>query len=572
MLRLVRLSKEGSPMARQALYRKWRSQTFDEIVGQEHVTRTLKNALRAGRIGHAYLFTGPRGTGKTSTARILAKAVNCEAPLEERPCGTCHMCRSIAEGHSLDLIEIDAASNTSVDDIRDLREKVGFAPAEGRFKVYIIDEVHMLSNSAFNALLKTLEEPPAHVIFVLATTEVHKVPATVLSRCQRFDFQRIPVEKIRAHLAYILDAEGVAYEPDALDIVARQATGSLRDALSLLDQLLASGGGTLTVQIAREVLGVPHEEHVLALLQAIQTGDAAAGFRAIRQALDRGSDARQFLAAILEHLRALLILRLGGVEELPEWSDDHLAQLRVLADGLTPHAIMQSIRAFQQAGADLKLGLSPQLPLEVAFAEALLAGQQRNERVEPRPQSSHSATAAPRATTRAPEPVGDSSPPPPPPETKAVATKVVSGDDAIETDSQGHDLSWWQTKWPEFLEWLNRRGDKGKRLAVRLKFGEPYQLDGNTLTLRFAHSIHKDKVEEPETRGLVQRAVKSFGGAPLSIRCVWIPDEQMDAPRTKTKYEEAAEDPLIQTAMKMGARIVDVYMPNEIPATDEGGV
>nr|WP_290667270.1 DNA polymerase III subunit gamma/tau [Ardenticatena sp.] len=557
-------------MVQQALYRKWRSQTFEEIVGQEHVTRTLKNALQAGRIGHAYLFTGPRGTGKTSTARILAKAVNCEAPLEERPCGTCHMCRSIAEGQSLDLIEIDAASNTSVDDIRDLREKVGFAPAEGRYKVYIIDEVHMLSNSAFNALLKTLEEPPAHVIFVLATTEVHKVPATVLSRCQRFDFQRIPVEKIRDHLAHILEAEGVSYEPDALEIVARQATGSLRDALSLLDQLLASGGGTLTVQVTREVLGVPHEEHVLALLQALQTGEAAAGFQAVRQALDRGSDARQFLASILEHLRALLLLRLGGINALPEWSEEHLARLQQMASRFAPQAILHSIRAFQQAGADLKLGLSPQLPLEVAFAEALLAVQREVPRAEkdalPRQTSSpaQSSAAVSRPASRSSASAQHVTP--------TTKTKIISGDDAIETDSLGHDLSWWQTKWPDFLEWLNNRGDKGKRLAIRLKFGEPYRLDGDTLTLRFAHSIHKEKVEEPETRGLVQRAIKSFGGAPLTIRCVWIPDEQMDAPRAKTKYEEAAEDPLIQTAMKIGARIVDVYLPNESPTEDEGGI
>ena len=204
-----------------ALYRKWRSQTFDEVVGQEHVTRTLRNALRDDRVAHAYLFSGPRGTGKTSTARILAKALNCSAPEAERPCNQCATCVAITEGRMLDLIEIDAASNNSVDDVRELRDKVGFRPSEGRYKIYIIDEVHMLSGSAFNALLKTLEEPPPYARFILATTEPHKIPATVLSRCQRFDFRRIPTPEIAQHLQHVATEEGFLVEPDALLAIAR---------------------------------------------------------------------------------------------------------------------------------------------------------------------------------------------------------------------------------------------------------------------------------------------------------------------------------------------------------------
>src|SRR5512146_22591 len=243
-------------MSGQALYRKWRSQTFDEIIAQEHVTRTLQNALRGGRVSHAYLFTGPRGTGKTSTARILAKALNClaEDPAA-RPCNQCSICVGITEGRQLDLIEIDAASNRGIDEIRELRDKIGFRPSEARYKVYIIDEVHMLTKEAFNALLKTLEAPPPHAIFVLATTEPDRVPETVRSRCQRFDFRRVPTQKIAQHLGRILEAEGSRAAPEALLAIARRATGSMRDAISLLDQLLSYGDEVIGLARVESVLG-----------------------------------------------------------------------------------------------------------------------------------------------------------------------------------------------------------------------------------------------------------------------------------------------------------------------------
>ena len=239
----------------QALYRKWRPRLWEQVIGQEHVVVTLKNAIAAGRVGHAYLFAGPRGTGKTTTARLLAKAVNClaESPAD-RPCDHCQHCQSVNDNRFLDLIEIDAASNTSVDDVRDLREKINFSPGQGRYKVYIIDEVHMLSTAAFNALLKTLEEPPPHAIFILATTEAHKIPATVLSRCQRHEFRRIPVPDIVRHLHELCTQEELQVDKDALTLIARQATGSLRDAISLLDQL-TSGGQVVNLATAQTVLG-----------------------------------------------------------------------------------------------------------------------------------------------------------------------------------------------------------------------------------------------------------------------------------------------------------------------------
>lgn len=279
----------------QALYRKWRPARFDDVIGQEHITRTLRNGVASGRIAHAYLFCGPRGTGKTTTARLLAKAVNCLHPdLAQRPCDQCTVCKAISEGRFLDLIEIDAASNTGVDDIRSLRDKVNFSPNEGRFKVYIIDEVHMLSTAAFNALLKTLEEPPPHVKFILATTEEHKVPVTIKSRCQPYNFRLLTTQEITGRLQLLIEREQLKVTDEALNLVARQGAGSLRDAESLLDQLITSPEETITLNRAQTILGTASSESVIRLVAAVIGGEAPAGLQVIHQALGGGVDARQF--------------------------------------------------------------------------------------------------------------------------------------------------------------------------------------------------------------------------------------------------------------------------------------
>jgi DNA polymerase-3 subunit gamma/tau len=361
-------------MTTQALYRKWRSQTFNEVVGQEHVTTTLLGALKLGRVAHAYLFSGPRGTGKTSTARLLAKAVNCLADdVAARPCNQCRICRAVNEGRLLDLVEIDAASNTGVDDIRDLRDKIGFRPGEARTKFYIIDEVHMLSNSAFNALLKTLEEPPGHVIFVLATTEPEKIPATITSRCQRFEFKRIKVSDVAGWLGHIVAEEGLQAEPEALAYIARQGGGSMRDAISLLDQLTAYGQEKITLELVRSVLGAVTSQAVVELIEATLKRDAAAGLDAINRLVGEGVEPRQLAREAVEYLRGLMLVKLGNGPELLDLPAETLQRMQVQAAGVDARTIIRATDRFNQALFDLKSSLLaiPQLPLELAFVEAI---------------------------------------------------------------------------------------------------------------------------------------------------------------------------------------------------------
>ncbi len=368
-------------MASQAFYRKYRPQTWDEVVSQEQVTRILKNAIQSDRVGHAYLFSGPRGTGKTTVARILARAVNCLDPdLSARPCEHCINCEAMNAGRFLDVIEIDAASNTSVDDIRDLRDKINFSPSQGRMKVYIIDEVHMLSTAAFNALLKTLEEPPAHAMFILATTEIHKIPATVLSRCQHHEFRRIPVSDIVRWLETICKDEGIEAEQDALTLIARQATGAMRDAVSMLDQL-SSSGGTITLAAAQNTLGVAANQAVVELIAAVVDRDTAAGLNVLHQALDSGTDSRQLARQTVEYLRQLLILRMGTNETL-EVSLENRESMSRQAQKLSPEKLVEMIRLFNQAAVDNRTGWHPGLNLELALAESCEEKQQAVQVIE----------------------------------------------------------------------------------------------------------------------------------------------------------------------------------------------
>ena len=390
-------------MAAQALYLKYRPQTFEEVMGQKPITRTLRNALRQGRVRHAYLFAGPRGTGKTTTARLLAKAVNCHAPEEERPCNACPICVAINEGRLLDLIEIDAASNRGIDEIRDIREKVGFRPNEGRFKVYVLDEAHMLTEPAFNALLKTLEEPPPHVIFALVTTDPHKIPATISSRCQRFDFRRIALQTIIERLAYIARQEGLTVEPEALELIAQQGTGAMRDAISLLDQL-ASYGEEITLDQVQMVLGTVASEAAGQLAACLADGDVPAGLDLINRSVADGVDPRQFGREVVEYLRGLLLVRQGAGTRLLHATAEQAAEMETLAGRFSAGRLLRAIRLFNEAATDLKSGLQtiPQLPLEMALVESIL-GQETVEAPATAPAEGKPVRPAPATGTK-PEP------------------------------------------------------------------------------------------------------------------------------------------------------------------------
>ncbi len=355
-------------MAYTALYRKYRPSEFDDVKGQDHIVTTLQNQVRADRIGHAYLFCGTRGTGKTTVAKILAKAVNCEHPVNGSPCGECAMCRAITAGNSLNVIEIDAASNNGVDDVRQIREEVGYPPTQGRFKVYIIDEVHMLSVNAFNALLKTLEEPPSYVVFILATTEPHKLPVTILSRCQRYDFHRIPVDTIAARLQELIGIEGIEAEESAIRYIARAADGSMRDGLSLLDQCVSFYlGQKLTYEHVLEVLGAVDTTIFARLLEAVLGDRAADAIAVIEDLVRQGRDLGQFVNDFIWYLRNLLLVRASDrMEDVLDMSAENLAVLRAEAEQVEDVTVMRYIRVFSDLSNEMRYASQKRVLLEIA--------------------------------------------------------------------------------------------------------------------------------------------------------------------------------------------------------------
>lgn len=358
-------------MSYTALYRKFRPQEFEDVKGQDHIVTTLKNQIKYERIGHAYLFCGTRGTGKTTIAKIFAKAVNCEHPVDGSPCGECPACKAITAGNSMNVIEIDAASNNGVDNIREIREEVAYRPTEGRYKVYIIDEVHMLSAGAFNALLKTLEEPPSYVIFILATTEVHKIPITILSRCQRYDFHRISIDTISARLADILKEEGVEAEEKALRYVAKAGDGSMRDSLSLLDQCIAFYlGQTLTYDKVLEVLGAVDTEVFSKMLREILAGNILNAISLLEKLIIEGKELGQFVNEFTWYLRNLLLVKSSDdMEDVLDISSENLELLKEEAKMIEPDVLMRYIRIFSDLSNQVKYSSQKRILIEIALVK-----------------------------------------------------------------------------------------------------------------------------------------------------------------------------------------------------------
>jgi DNA polymerase-3 subunit gamma/tau len=538
----------------QALYRKWRPHTWEQVFGQEHIIQTLRNAVASDRVAHAMLFAGPRGTGKTTTARILAKAVNCLAPdLAARPCDGCEHCVAVNQGRFLDLIEIDAASNTSVEDVRDLRDKINFSPNQGRYKVYIVDEVHMLSTAAFNALLKTLEEPPSHAIFILATTEIHKIPATVLSRCQRHEFRRIPVVDIVRQLQILCEGENIQVEPEALTLFARQAAGGMRDAISLLDQL-ASTGQRITLSLAQTILGAATGQAVLDLIDALLASDSAAGLNHIHAALDAGTDPRQFARQIVEYLRQLLLVQMGNAAQVDATAEARAVMARHAA-ALPAPSLLRVIKAFNQAAADARMSWQPALPLEMAFVESLgikdevppVEATQGNEVPTPRAarqpaKSSHSHPVK-AAAAEASDSVENA-----PVSTNMLDQSVTSPAPAPPTDDPLYKRL--AASWKEIVASVKQRNANTAGLLNSIKTRD---LRGDILTLGFASDMLKNQMEKPANIEIFQGVLQQALGVEIVIRCVTASGQRSAPP------PDVDHDGMVASALRdLGGEIVDV--------------
>jgi DNA polymerase-3 subunit gamma/tau len=536
-------------MGSEVFYRKWRPQTLSEVLGQEPVTQTLRHAVESGKIAHAYLFCGPRGTGKTSMARILAKAVNCLNQANGEPCNACDMCRSITEGRALDVIEIDAASNRGIDEIRSLREKANYAPSLARYKVYIIDEVHMLTEAACNALLKTLEEPPPHVIFVLATTEAHKVIATIISRCQRFNFHRLRQTEIMDKLKLICKKEGIHIEPGSLELIARAATGSLRDAENILQQMIAYYGNHIELDKIQAELGISWDSRVRQLARCVVSRDVAAGLRVINSLNSDGIDLRQFNVGLIEYLRGLLLAKSRCEEALDVTSED-LAEMGSLANDATLDYLLKAVKSF--SSIDFRSDNYSALSLELALLGCALSPSTGQE------QLITTKTAEAADTTEITESLEEAEVPVAM-DPDRVGTEVPSEvPAALDPDRVGtevpskeipQNIDYLRSRWREFIKSLRGEGSSGNLDAFLRSACDPVALEDDTLVLGFYYSFHKEKIEDTKYRHLVEKKLKEVFGRPYKIRCILV-DSKREIPS-----QARTQNPVIKAALEMGARI-----------------
>ena len=595
--------------------RKYRPGTFDDVIGQPHVVQTLVNSITTKRIAQAYLFSGTRGVGKTTVARILAKALNCEQGLTGMPCGVCSNCLEIAQGTSVDVMEIDGASNTSVDDVREIRENVKFAAFRGKYRVYIIDEVHMLSNSAFNALLKTLEEPPPHVVFIFATTEIHKIPATILSRCQHYNFRRIARTEIVERLRHVAEQDQIVIEERSLMALARASEGSMRDGLSLLDQAVAFGGKTIVHADLEALLGAVPLELVRATIQAITAQESAAALRVLAQLLDQGHDLRAYCAEVVEYLRNMLVVSV--VPSPQEWqglieaSAEDLTQMAADARSFSPELLQELLAIFTQAEDSLRLSAHPRFVLETAAVRAtrLLrrpdgkpaqqvappaqatrpsqpapvpvekpASAGRSESAFPSlsPRPPKVATPAPIAPVTSQSSVVENATPPRGPSTNSpnveppgtageVKASTPRASPATDNERVAVALNWEQVQ--------EEVGNASSRIAAFLERGRFVGLEGHVVTIGFAKQemAARGMIENPENMAVLTTICERLSGQTVRLRIVEVTGSDPSGP-TMAQLREAKEQeqrlvlfdqarahPVVKQALKIfGAEIAEV--------------
>ena len=551
----------------EVFYRKWRPKSLGEVVGQEAITKTLKQAVAQGRTSHAYLFCGTRGTGKTSTARILAKAINCLSPKDGEPDNECHICVGINEARALDLIEIDAASNRGIDDIRDLSDKVRFSPNESRYKIYIIDEVHMLTEPAFNALLKTLEEPPAHAVFILATTEAHKVPLTIISRCQRYDFRRIPIDQMVAKLAYISEQEGIEVSDEALHLVARIANGGLRDAENLLEQVVVSYGSPISEDDVRQMLGLGGDEIVLELVRHIIGKSVKDGIATVNDATEQGTDLRHLLRGTLEYLRALLLIKTGAGANFG-YSDEIMSRLNTLAADAPMEHLVRALKVF--AGVNMRRDAASTLPLELAVVESATVPEPVVVAAAPPAYAAPQQVAPPQAApprnqpaSRPPAPQPTYRQPPRQAYRQSEAGSAASGSAPSEAPgarpASGGDLpdepaARLAHQWNMIANDLRFVGTRLK-LGAMLRSAKEREVSGHTIILKYPSRSNVERLQQeldnPESKRALDDAIAKAMGSLFQVEVALSNGANGAGMRRASQSSH-----LVQAAQAMGARVI----------------
>jgi DNA polymerase III subunit gamma/tau len=556
----------------EVLARKYRPQTFSELTGQEHVSRTLQNAIDSGRIAHAFLFSGARGVGKTSTARILAKTLNCERGVSHEPCNVCSLCIEITRGTSTDVFEIDGASNTGVDDIRELRDNAKYLPSHSRFKIFIIDEVHMLSTNAFNALLKTLEEPPEHVKFIFATTEPHKLPITILSRCQRFDFKRVSLTKIVARLRHIANAEGITVNDSALALIARKGDGSMRDSLTAFDQVLACCGSNVTDEDVVTLIGAVDRKLLADISAAVFGNDTQGVLAGVKQVDEVGYHLRQFCQELIEHFRYLLVIRsVKKPEEILDLSQPELEELRQQASRLSAQDIQRRLTLLLKADAEMAFASFPRLVLEIALLKAatlepvipILDLLEKLKTMETG--SVHTPSlpwdtgrTVPITEQRRHEPPRNATPPQQTPSTPSVETPSTKSN-CNSTPS-----------WERFVAFAN---EKRPAIGSVLEHGSPLKQESGLLEIGFpAGSYFLSSLQDAESIAEIKTLANEFTGQETTIRIKSIAQSMDDVPlslaeKKKSDHEQRQEElkrevdehPVIKEALRIfGGTITDI--------------